>query len=54
MSRQVAVDEVDRDRPFADRGRDALDRLVPHVTRREDAGDARFEQIRLARRAASP
>ena len=33
-------------RAFADRGRDSLDVAAAHVTNREDAGPARFEQIR--------
>ncbi len=55
--RQVAVHEVDRHRALADRRRDPLHRVEPHVTGREHAGHARLERERRrrqrpARRAA--
>jgi hypothetical protein len=45
---QVLVDELDRHRPFADRGRDPFDRPAAHVSGREHAGTAGLEQERLA------
>ena len=48
VGRQILVDEGDRHAAFADRGGNALDRARPHVAAREDAGDARFEQVRIA------
>ena len=50
---QHLVNERDRDRAFADRGRDALDVAAAHVADREDAGPARFEQIRRPRQRPS-
>ena len=55
---EVLVHEGDRHAALADRGGDALDRAEAHVAAREDARDARLEQVRVAvelpvRRAAT-
>ena len=42
------VEELDRDGAFAHRGRDPLDRAVPHVTGGEHARHARLEEERTA------
>src|SRR5262245_24141868 len=42
------MDELDRHRPFPDRGCDALDRTVSHVPGEERSGLARFQEIRVA------
>ena len=45
---QVLVDEGDRHAALADRRGDALDRAEADVAAREDAGDARLEQVGVA------
>src|SRR5581483_11319973 len=50
--REMVVDETDRRGALADCRRDALDRSVAHVARREHARDARLE--RRGRLAAGP
>src|SRR3954463_212716 len=45
---EEAMGELDGDRALADRRRDALHRLVAHVTGAEDAGHARLQEIRIA------
>jgi hypothetical protein len=44
---QILVDESDRHAAFPDCGRNALDLARPYIAAREDAGDARFEQVRI-------
>src|SRR4029077_12760207 len=46
---QHLMNERDGDRSFADSGCDALDVAAAHVADREDAGTARFEEIRRPR-----
>ena len=43
------MDERDRHRALADRARDALDRARAHVAGDEHAGDARLQQVGVAR-----
>jgi hypothetical protein len=43
------VDELHRHRALADGAGHALDRLVAHVARHEDAGQRRLEQVGVAR-----
>src|SRR5689334_2704413 len=45
---QILVNESDRHTALPDRGGDAFDRAQPHIATREDTGDTRFEQIRIA------
>src|ERR1051325_87178 len=49
--RQVRMHELDRDRPLADPGGDALDGTVTDVAHREYAGNAGFEQVGIPRQA---
>src|SRR5215218_2924035 len=46
---EALVYEPDNHRTLADRGRATLDRARPHVARREDPGNTRFEQTIRAR-----
>src|SRR5215475_3665917 len=50
---EVFVGELDGDGALADGGGDALDGPVAHVTGREDAGQAGFEEQRRARQRPS-
>ena len=48
---QVLMDQPDRHRALAYRGDAPLDRASAHITRREHAGQARLQGVRLAREA---
>ena len=45
---QILVDELDGHRAGADGSSDALDSAMADIARGEDAGDAGFQQIRIA------
>src|SRR5215472_17471921 len=42
--RQMGMHELNRDRTFADAGRDTLDRPMPYVAHRKHSGNARFQK----------